>query len=50
MGANIGLRFYDVSGHGIPKALETAQPKYKNGKEIAYGAMGLVSDPNFASI
>jgi hypothetical protein len=50
LGANSGLRFYDVMNHGIPKALETAQPKFKSGEEIAYGAMGLVSDPNFASI
>jgi hypothetical protein len=50
LGANSGLRFYDVMNHGIPKGSETAQPKFKNGKEIAYGAMGLVSDPNFASI
>ena len=50
LGANSGLRFGDVMSHGIPKALETNQPKFKSGKEIAYGAMGLVSDPNFASI
>lgn len=50
LGANSGLIFYDVMSHGIPKALETAQPKFKSGEEIAYGAMGLVSDPNFASI
>ena len=50
LGRNLNLRYYDVMNHGIPKFLETAQPKYKSGKEIAYGAMGLVSDPNFASI
>lgn len=50
LGGNLNLRYYDVMNHGIPKFLETAQPKYKSGKEIAYGAMGLVSDPNFASI
>jgi hypothetical protein len=50
LGSNSGLRFGDVMGHGIPKASESNQPKFKNGKEIAYGAMGLVSDPNFASI
>ena len=50
MGSNIGLSYYDTTGHGVPKAMETAQPKYTAGKEIAYGAMGLVSDPNFASI
>jgi len=49
-GNNSGLRFGDIMGHGIPKSLETNQIKYKNGKEIAYGAMGLVSDPNFSSI
>ena len=50
LGSNVGLRFGDIMGHTIPKALETNQPKFKSGKEIAYGAMGLVSDPNFASI
>ena len=50
LGFNSGLRFGDIMGHGIPKSLETNQIKYKNGKEIAYGAMGLVADPNFSSI
>lgn len=49
-GGNSGLRFGDMMGHGIPKSLEINQIKYKNGREIAYGAMGLVADPNFSSI